>query len=297
MPSSDPSRQVPTAAEKPLIFISCGQFNAEEIAIGKAIEQVVKDTTGYDAYFAEQQNSLEGLTSNILSSLERCAGFVAVAHHRGRVQRLDDEIVRASVWVEQEIAIAAFIQHALKRKIEVALYLQKGIRREGIREQLRLAPVEFETADEVIDHFRQRVRMWNLATTPAHPLVAEWKFKTERRTQDHHDYRLVFDLVNKGNVQVTDWRIRVEIHRAFVNVGQGDSKIVTLEEDSANLPADEAKLYPSDRKTNVLPVTYFIDQRNYDTIRPDSPAVKVSVWSGNAPPWVEVIPFSKLNDF
>jgi len=72
---------------------------------------------------------------------------------------------------------------------------------------------------------------------------------------------------------------------------------VTLEEDSANVPADEAKLYPSDRKSNVLPVTYFIDQRNYDTIRPDSPAAKVSVWSGNAPPWVEVIPFSKLNEF
>jgi hypothetical protein len=68
------------------------------------------------AYFAEQQNTLEGLTSNILSSLERCVGFVAVAHHRGKVTRPDGEIVRASVWVEQEIAIAAFIQHALKRK-------------------------------------------------------------------------------------------------------------------------------------------------------------------------------------
>jgi hypothetical protein len=75
--------------------------------------------------------------------------------------------------------------------------------------------------------------------------IEEWKFKTERRTQDHHDYRLVFDLVNKGNVQVTDWRIRVEIPRAFVKVGQGHSKIVTLEEDSASLPADEGKLYPA----------------------------------------------------
>jgi hypothetical protein len=44
-------------------------------------------------------------------------------------------------------------------------------------------------------------------------------------------------------------------------------------------------------------VTYFVDQKNYDTIRPESPAIKISVWSGNAPPWVEVIPFSKLNDF
>src|ERR1700730_6436400 len=92
------------SAGKPLIFISCGQFTEEESALGKAIERLIKETTPFDAYFAEQQNTLEGLTSNILSSLGRCVGFVAIAHHRGSVKRLDGEIVRASVWVEQEIA-------------------------------------------------------------------------------------------------------------------------------------------------------------------------------------------------
>jgi hypothetical protein len=69
-------------------FISCGQFTEEEKALGKAIEQLIKETTPFDAYFAEHQNTLEGLTSNILSSLGRCVGFVAVAHHRGFVKRL-----------------------------------------------------------------------------------------------------------------------------------------------------------------------------------------------------------------
>lgn len=295
MPSSDRA-QVPIRAEKPLIFISCGQYTAEEIALGKAIEQVVRDTTDLNAYFAEQQNTLEGLASNILTSLERCAGFVAVAHHRGRVQRLDDEVVRASVWVEQEIAIAAFIQHALNRRIEVALYIQKGIRREGIREQLRLAPIEFETADQVIEDFRERVRTWNLTIATTHLLVAEWKLKIGRQTQEQHDYTLVFSLVNKGSAQITDWRIRVEIPKAFVKLGQGDKKIVVLQRDSEDVP-EKAKLYPGDTQPSVLLLKYFIDQANYDAIRRDSPTVKVSVWTGNTSPWIKEIPLSQLNEF
>lgn len=248
MPASFSSPQAPSSVAKPLIFISCGQYSEEEIALGKAVERLIKESTLYDAYFAEVQNTLEGLTDNILSSLHRCAGFVAIAHHRGTVRRLRDEIVRASVWVEQEIAIAAFIQHALKRKIEVAVYLQKGIPREGIREQLRLAPIEFETADEVIHDFRQRLAAWKLEVTPARSLVADWRFKAERRTQTHHDYRLFVDLVNNGSVQVNDWRIRAVIPSAFVKHGQGDSDVVMIDEDSASLPPNEAKLYPGDKK-------------------------------------------------
>lgn len=201
-----PARPSPTPAtsEKPLIFISCGQFTDDEKALGNAIAQVIRDATGYDAYFAEQQNTLKDLTSHILSSLERCVGFVAVAHHRGKVQRPDGDIVRASVWVEQEIAIAAFIQHVSKRKIEVVLYLQEGIKREGIREQLRLAPVTFSSADEVLEDFQRRVAGWELALTPRHGLVAEWNFKAEKTTQRRHDYMLMVDLVNNGTALVSD---------------------------------------------------------------------------------------------
>lgn len=292
-----PAGQSSRPSDKPLIFISCGQYSDEEVAIGKALEQLVRELTPYDAYFAEVQNTLEGLTSNIFGSLHRCVAFVAVAHHRGTVKRPHGESVRASVWVEQEIAIAAFIQQALQRKIEVALYLQRGIRREGVREQLRLAPVEFETSDEVIADFRQRLSGWVLKAPPTHVLVAEWRFKAEQMTQDHHDYRLFIDLVNNGNSLVTDWRVRVEIPRAFVKVGQGQKDFVMVEEDSVNLPRDEAKLYPGDRKRDVLPVRYFVDSRNFYTIRPDSPAVKLSVWSGDAQPWAETVPLSRLNDF
>ncbi len=156
--------QFPTQVDvvKPLVFISCGQYSPNEIALGKALEEVVRSCTHYDAYFAEQQNSLEGLVENIFSSLHRCAAFVGVMHHRGIVRRPSGEIVRGSVWIEQELAIAAFIQNVLRQPIEVAMYFQKGIHREGIREQLRLGPVEFESDAEVVNDFRQRVATWKV---------------------------------------------------------------------------------------------------------------------------------------
>ena len=293
MPISDESHQA--ISERPLIFISCGQYTADEISIGKSLERLVRESTSYDAYFAEVQNSLEGLTTNIFASLQRCVGLVAVAHHRGRVQRPDGEIVRASVWIEQEIAIAAFIQYALKRKIEVALYLRRGICREGIREQLRLNPIEFDSAEEVIEDFRLRLARWTLVSTP--DLIAQWRFECERQTQDQHDYRLVIDLVNTGKTLITDWRVRVELPSAFARVGQGESDVVTIQEDSASLLAEEAKLYGGETRRDVLPVRYYIDSKNYDTIGPDQPALTLSVWSGNSSPWVRTIPLSELNEF
>jgi hypothetical protein len=94
--------------KKGLVFISCGQYRNEEIALGQALAQVVNDTTAFEGYFAENQTSLDGLSQNIFGALYRCVGFVGVMHYRGTVKTLHGEIVRASVWVEQELAIAAF---------------------------------------------------------------------------------------------------------------------------------------------------------------------------------------------
>lgn len=89
----------------------------------------------------------------------------------------------------------------------------------------------------------------------------------------------------------------MEIPREFVEAGQGDERVVVLEEDSTTLPPDEAKLYPRDRKTDVRSVRYYIDDQNFDSIGPDTPIVRLSVWSENAPSWIQEIPLSKLNNF
>src|ERR1700741_1238528 len=150
--------------EKPLVFISCGQYTDDEIALGQDVERLVRDESPYDAYFAEKQNTLDGLSSNILAGLGRASAFIGIMHHRGDIATPSGDIVkRGSGWVEQEVAIAAFIQNALARRIDVALSLQRGITREGIRSQLRLAPVEFDTGADVLNDLRTRLPGCNLS--------------------------------------------------------------------------------------------------------------------------------------
>jgi len=140
--------------EKAIVFISCGQSSAEEILLGNKLAEAVDSLTEHKGYFAEQVSSLDALSNNILSRLNECVAFVAVLHHRGEVATRHAQHVRGSVWVEQEIAVAAFITQVLKRNLAVRLYVQKGIKREGIRDQLQLNPLTFLNNDEVVTDFR-----------------------------------------------------------------------------------------------------------------------------------------------
>jgi hypothetical protein len=155
-------RAQPLSVDGPLVFISCGQFTQEEMALGKAVEKLVQELTGVKAYFAENQNTLQALSENVFSSLKRATGFIAIMHHRGAVETPSGKHVRGSVWVEQEIAIAAFLRFSTGEEIPVALYMQQdengvGIKREGVRDKLRLDPVSFQTSDDVLSNLRERI--------------------------------------------------------------------------------------------------------------------------------------------
>jgi hypothetical protein len=100
---------------KPSVFVSCGQFTDAEKKLGEEIARMVKEVTGHDAFFAQQVHDLNGLRDNILQAIRKCGGFIAVMHPRGKVNRPNEPAVtRASVWIEQEIAIAAYIRYAEK---------------------------------------------------------------------------------------------------------------------------------------------------------------------------------------
>jgi len=160
---------VGTKTERSLVFISCGQASEDERSLGRAMAKAVEELTGYEGYFAQNQTSLQGLSQHILGALNRCAAFVAVLHHRGHVKTPHGEHIRASVWVEQEIAIAAARVHA-GDKLPVLIYIQNGIKRQGLRDLLMLNPVEFETENEVIEHFRNALSSGQLK-----PLAASVK--------------------------------------------------------------------------------------------------------------------------
>jgi hypothetical protein len=150
-------RDIAQPLGKPLVFISCGQYTSQEKKLGADISDLIKEMTPCEGYFAENQNSLQGLSQHIFGALNRAAGFIAVMHYRGQIETPSGTHMRGSVWVEQEIAIAAFLAQAQDRDLPVLLYIQNGIEREGVRQQLRLKPVEFDTDVEVLANLKTQI--------------------------------------------------------------------------------------------------------------------------------------------
>ena len=133
-----------------LIFICHGQLPGEEEK-GLALRNLIDGIPGFRAFFAEAVHSTVGLSQHIFGNLERCDGFLAVMHRRGDVSFHGREFTRASVWVQQELAIVSFINslRAPERRIKVRVFAQHGIKREGLASQLILNPIEFENDDQI----------------------------------------------------------------------------------------------------------------------------------------------------
>jgi hypothetical protein len=130
-----------------------------------SVARLIEESTSCTAYFAENEHSLEGITENILKALYGSAGLIAIMHPRGFVFRQpggDLVCVRGSVWVEQELAIAAFIQQVLERNLPVRAYVHKDIAREGLRDKLHINPVIFADDKEVLDDLRAFLPRWKL---------------------------------------------------------------------------------------------------------------------------------------
>lgn len=142
------------------VFISCGQFTEEERELGDKVRALVDDSTPFQGYFAQNQVSLKALSENVLSRLYESVGLIVIMHRRGTVQTLDHKLTRASVWIEQEIAIAALMEQVLHRPLHVAVFIQRGIEIEGIRKQLHLNPIEFARGEEVIAGLRGILLDW-----------------------------------------------------------------------------------------------------------------------------------------
>jgi hypothetical protein len=124
-----------------VIFISCGQFTENEKKLGRTVCDLINELTPYVPYFAENQSSLSGLNQNIFNKLGESAGFIAIMHPRGTVTFPDGrQQTRGSVWIEQEIALAAFLAHFTGRDIKVAAYIHENVGREGLRDLLQLNP-------------------------------------------------------------------------------------------------------------------------------------------------------------
>jgi hypothetical protein len=252
-----------------LIFISCGQFTKAERALGREVSKLVDDLTPYDAYFADTQASLAALTENILSKLNQCAGLIAIMHPRGEVVFQDgSRHIRGSVWIEQEIGIAAFITQVLKKPMNVAAFIHQTIKREGMRDQLHLNPVFFEQDRDVLDSLRATLPTWSSAVKERSPIKLDISHEKKRITGERHDYELKVTVVNTGPGRIEKWELDVTFPNVFLE--QSRSYAVEVPEQRTDTHrffrmTEEMKrqsLYPNSRLLGMT-IPYFVDKEIY----------------------------------
>jgi hypothetical protein len=201
------------------VFISCGQFTAEEKQLGADICELVEELTTFKPYFAEYQTSLDGLTKNILGALNESVGLIAVLHPRGIVTYPGDGgHTRGSVWVEQEIAIAAFISQIVGRNLKTSAFVHDSVAREGMRTQLLLNPRKFKSNSDVLDHLRNILPGWSTEGIPTDgEILLTIKSSQTKITSERHDYELELDITNNGKERIDDYQIDLLFPDTFLN--------------------------------------------------------------------------------
>jgi hypothetical protein len=195
---------------KQSIFISCGQYTEAEKRLGRQIAEMVKDLTNLEPFFAEDVQDLNGLDDNILKALRDCVGFITVLHPRGDITRPDgSNLTRASIWIEQEIAIATYIQRVENRPLPIIAFKHKSVGREGLRELLHLNPIDFENEAEVLEALPKRLEPWKSLK----PSGIRLELASEgNKYQEGHTIRtLVVRLDNDTNQRITKYDCLVRL--------------------------------------------------------------------------------------
>ncbi len=192
------------------IFISCGQFTDAEKRLGKRIAEVVRTMTHLDPFFAEEVQDLNGLDANILRALHECVAFITVLHPRGQLTRPDKSVLtRASVWIEQEIAIATYIQQIENRPLPIIAFKHKSVSREGIRDLLHLNPIEFTDEEEVLLELPKRLESWKSLKPSGIELRLTSRFN--RQQDDHTIGTLELTLINETSQRIAEYDFEVRI--------------------------------------------------------------------------------------
>jgi hypothetical protein len=140
------------------VFISCGQRDdLGEIATAEAIATALKNE-GFDPYIAIRQQTLRGLKENIFEKLADAEYFLFIDFRREQLVGVEPANCRGSVFTQQELAIAAYLD------TEPLMFQEEGVRpREGILAALQANCLSFadraSLPTQVINEGKQRG--WN----------------------------------------------------------------------------------------------------------------------------------------
>jgi hypothetical protein len=279
------------ASTKPLLFVSCGQSTEAERQLGKQICALIGELRpDVDTYFAENESTVEGLSNKILKALYKAAGFICVMHRRGAIEAPDKRtVIRGSVWVEQEIAVTAFMGHVLGRSIPTFFYKQAGIGVEGIRSVLVMNPrVEFTADSEVFEDLK--LVLPSAVFNPFNecdilPVITHQR--TGTGNGHRHSYILRADVKNVGNERITHFLMRVYFPRAFLN----PDIVSEVEDKQYSTPnhicfaTDETRapggLYPGQGMRNPLIIEYFVDRKLFKDAAAMGSKIRVELFSGS----------------
>jgi hypothetical protein len=247
-----------------------------------------------EAYFADDQSSVEGLSSNILSALYRAAGFICVMHRRGNIETPENKIVtRASVWIEQEVAIVAFITHVLGRSIPMFFYKHEEVSLEGIRSVLMMNPrVQFTDELQVLEDLRSvlpTARFNPFREYDVEPVIT-YKCLDQGRGAEH-TYQLTVDIENTGTHKVDDFLLRVKFPRAFLLPHTS----YVEQDDQCSTPShacftvsqrtrEPDGLYPTQRMTRPFTLTYRVNSRLFHDREAMGSKIIVELFSGSMTP-------------
>jgi hypothetical protein len=138
---------------KKRIFISCGQLTVEEKNLGQEI--LILTNRYMDGFFAEHAHDAADLNRAVFRELQNCDGFVAIMQKRGEVGYPGSSAPaahsRASVWIQQEIAILHYRSFLVGKTIPMRLYLETGIKHEGLTKYSMINPIEFTETPTILD--------------------------------------------------------------------------------------------------------------------------------------------------
>lgn len=270
-------------SDTPIIFISCGQRTQEEKQIGNNIYQLVKELTPYEPFFAQEETNFKGLTEHIFDALDRCVGFIGVLHKRESISTKKD-LYRISIFIEQEIAIQAFLEHKLKRNINAIFFREKEVCLEGMREHIMINSHLFENTNEIINKLKEILPQWkNLKPQlPKKSISISLQRKDLKIESKRHDYKLIVVVTNTGKIPIKIHSVEVEFPKLLVDSQMGNPYLkgiknnypnICIFQTSENFTKYGKKLLPG-KSIDTIFIQYYVDTgiyRKFDTIK-DIPA-------------------------
>jgi len=156
-------------------------------------------------------------------SMQPAGQYVATATYVNPHNKNEGMWVRGSVWVEQEIAIAAFMSQVLKLPMRVRSYVHDSIRREGLRDKILLNPMSFREDSEILDDLASTLPLWRDLRGRRRkeefsliPKISSRRAPVPGEGEDRR-YELSVTVMNDGERDVPEVTVNVEFPSMFLD--------------------------------------------------------------------------------